>query len=189
MNVTAESTLFPYGAREGLPCVVLDVTGGGDLPNMSDLMGPASQVARPGTTMLWLRDVPWGSYEWDKRLAEFCYALPHMAVVATGDTTRTDWSNLQNIAWILDVTALVEKPTTSAELGCATVERSHLFLPPVAEIIVRRIDSTNLLHPILSALAKMWTCDCGTIYVTAEQLKAATMAVSIAGTFAARVRA
>ena len=189
MNVTAEATLFPWGAREGLPCAAVDITGDGDLPTMNELMDALGPVARPGMTLLWLRDVPWGSHAVDKRIHEFAYALPHMAVVATADTRRTAWTNLQNVQWILDATALVSGPTTSAELQAATIDRAHLYLPPVAELVVIRIHSSNLLHPILSALAKMWCCDVGTIYVTAEQVKAATMAVSIAGTFAARVRA
>jgi len=173
--VTAESTLFPWGAREGLPCVALDITGEGDLPTMNELMDALGPVTRPGTTMLWLRDVPWGSHAFDKRIHELTYSLSHMAVVATADTKRTAWTNLQNVQWVLDATALVAEPTTSAELQAATV--------------VTRIHPSNLLHPILSALAKMWCCEVGTVYVTAEQVKAATMAVSIAGTFAARVRA
>jgi hypothetical protein len=187
--VTAESTLFPWGAREGLPCVALDITGEGDLPTMNELMDALGPVTRPGTTMLWLRDVPWGSHAFDKRIHELTYSLSHMAVVATADTKRTAWTNLQNVQWVLDATALVSEPTTSAELQAATVDRAHLYLPPVAEIVVTRIHPSNLLHPILSALAKMWCCEVGTVYVTAEQVKAATMAVSIAGTFAARVRA
>ena len=63
-----------------------------------------------------------------------------------------------------------------------------MFLPPVEEVIVTRIHSSNLLHPILAALSKMWQCDNGTIYVSPEQERAALVAVSSSGVFAARVR-
>lgn len=49
-------------------------------------------------------------------------------------------------------------------------------------------DSSNLLPGVLAQLANMFGCDNGTIYVTAEQERAALVAVSGAGVFAARVR-
>lgn len=188
MQVAADLALFPWGAREGLPCTVVDITGDGELPTVADVVGAVDHVSRPGVTTLWLRDVPWGSYDFDKRVAEFTYALPHMSVVTTADTTSTRWTNLQNVGWVLDVTAVVEKPVTSYELNLQTIERSHLYMPAVQEIVARKVDPSNLLHPILSALAKMWTCENGTLYITPEQERAATLAAAISGVFAVRVR-
>lgn len=188
MLVTAELILFPYGAREGLPVAAIDITGDGDLPTMNELMAPLSRAGRPGTGHLWLRNVPWGSYEFDRRIAEFTYALPAMAVLATADTTSTAWSNLMNIGWVLDATAQVSAPTTAAALRLQTVERSTLFMPAVQELVVTKIDSSNLLAPVLTSLANMWGVETGTIYVTPEQVQAATVAVAGAGGFAARVR-
>lgn len=189
MDVTAEATLFPWGSREGLPCVAVDITGEGDLPTADALVAATQHAARPGMSMLWIRAAPWGSYEFDKLVAEWTYGLPTMHVVATADIKQTRWSNLQNIGWVLDVTGLVKDPTNARLLEIQTVERSTLWMPVVQEIVVTEIDPSNILHPILTALVKMWSCETATLYVRPEQVRAATHAVSIAGAFAARVRA
>jgi hypothetical protein len=189
MNVAAELTLFPVGAREGLPAVAVDITGEGDLPALADLLGPVARCARPGVSLLWLRTMPWGSHAVDKRIHEFIFGLPHMQAIATADAKTERWSNLATISWVVDITALVVEPTTTAALGNATIERAALYLPSVAEIIVREVHSANLVPGVLAALANMWSCDNGTIYVRSVQVPAATQAVAVAGVFAARVRA
>ncbi len=189
MEVVAELTLFPHGAREGLPAAAVDITGEGDLPSVGEIMGPLSRVARPGVSLLWLRKVPWGSYQLDRRVHEFTYGLPHMQVVATADTVAEQWSNLQNIGWVVDVTALVDAPTTAAALTSETVQRATRFMPIVQEIVATKIADANLLPGVLGALANMWSCEHGTIYVRPEQALAAKQAVAAAGVFAARVRA
>jgi hypothetical protein len=188
VKVSTEICLFPYGAREGLPAAALDITGDGELPTMTEVLGPLSEVTRPGVVTLWLRTIPWGSYEVDKRIADWTYAMPHMVAVATADAATTEWSNLQNIGWVLDVTALVEQPTTAQALQSETVARATMYLPAVQEIVAQRVDSSNLMPGTLAALANMFNCDNGTIYVTEEQRRAALVAVSSAGIFAARVR-
>lgn len=188
MNVAAELTLFPHGAREGLPTVAVDITGEGDLPPLVDLLGPVARHARPGVSLLWLRTMPWGSAAADKRIHEFLFGLPHMQAIATADTTTEHWSNLATLSWVIDITALVTEPTTTAALGNATIERAARYLPSVAEIIVRQVHSANLVPGVLASLANMWSCDNGTIYVRPEQVPAATQAVAAAGVFAARVR-
>ena len=188
MNVSAELVLFPFGAREGLPAVALDITGDGPLPPIDEVLGHLSRVARPGVVTLWLRSIPWGSYETDKRVAEWTYAMPGMQAVATADTTATEWSNLQNVGWVIDATALVDKPTTQHALQAETIERATRYLPMVQEVVAQLVDSSNLLPGVLAQLANMFGCDNGTIYVTAEQQLAALVAVSGSGVFAARVR-
>ena len=189
MQVAAELTLFPHGAREGLPAVAVDITGEGDLPALADLLGPVARHARPGVSLLWLRTMPWGSAAADKRIHEFLFGLPHIQAIATADTTTERWSNLATLSWVIDITALVTEPTTTAALGNATIERAARYLPSVAEIIVREVHSANLVPGILASLANMWSCDNGTIYVRPEQALAAKQAVAAAGVFAARVRA
>lgn len=188
MQVAAELTLFPHGAREGLPTVAVDITGDGDLPALAGLLGPVARHARPGVSLLWLRTMPWGSPAFDKRIHEFLFGLPHMQAIATADTTTERWSNLATLSWVIDITALVTEPTTTAALGNATIERAARYLPSVAEIIVREVHSANLVPGILASLANMWSCDNGTIYVRPEQVPAATQAVAAAGVFAARAR-
>lgn len=189
MQVSAELTLFPHGAREGLPAVAVDITGEGELPALADLLGPVARCARPGVSLLWLRTMPWGSHAADKRVHEFIFGLPHMQAIATADTRTERWSNLATLSWVIDITALVTEPTTTAALGNATIERAARYLPSVAEIVVREVHSANLVPGVLAALANMWSCDNGTIYVRPEQVPAATQAVAVAGVFAARVRA
>ena len=139
---------FPFGEMEGAPALALQAGSVGD----ADLLTAVVESnIRPGVSILWIREAPWGEPLWDQSLHRMLShpKLSHVTVAAVRSIAADRWSNIR-IHWVGDVSSLLASKTTSANVVEA-IGQLHYF-PPLRELIAIRPDLANVRPALLDEL-------------------------------------
>ena len=148
--IFAHLTLLPWGLTCGAPCIALDVTPAGRMPDAETLAGALRVAVRDhhGISTIWIRSAPWASEEWarcmDGGLAE------HEAIYATQEFGPEASWGFRDVVWFVDASPLLKVPTTPAAIASA-VARIPGF-PTPGELVVHDVAAENLAAPLLDAV-------------------------------------
>lgn len=147
--IEAEVIACPCGELEGAPSLRVRASGV-VVPEM--LLQTLATNERPGVSVLWVEQAPWGTADWDTaiRLVAESPRFTHVAICAMQALNATRWSGFPKIRWTIDITALLREPLT--EEGLVQHLEEVAYVPAVQEIVVFRPAAINLQPAILDPL-------------------------------------
>lgn len=139
---------FPYGELQGAPALAIKV---GSIEDTDLLSAVVESQIRPGISVLWVRDAPWGDPLWDQSLHRLLShpKLGHVTVAAVRSVGSERWSNIR-IHWVGDVSSLMSSKTTSANVVQALAQIQ--YFPPLRELIAIRPALENVRPTLLDEL-------------------------------------
>jgi hypothetical protein len=166
----------PCGSLEGAPCLRVryseDVVPG-------TLYHTLSANQRPGVSVLWIENAPWGSVLWDQEIRAVLEAphFSHVAVMACQPLTATRWSGSPSIKWVVDITDLLREQLTEERL--IDYLQAVSYIPAVHDIVSFSPHVLNVAPAILDPLYQyLDPASGGYIYVPDAQAARTVQALS-----------
>lgn len=166
----------PCGELEGAPSLRVRASG---MIAPSELGHVLAANERPGVTVLWIEQAPWGLPEWDAsiRYVSESEHFTHIAISAKQALNATRWSGFPKIRWSVDLTDLLKAPLT--EDGLIAYLEEIAYIPAVQELVAFRPAPFNLQPAILDPLYQYLNPVAGGyVYVDAERAEKTMHALS-----------